>query len=441
MKAKITAKLLSAQSALVKRTKTPLYIWCSDLTNFGAYISKKGKITYIVQRAQHGTSKSQRVIIGHAQYLTLPEAQLKARTIIAQLANGQNAQLLKQQEVLSNIAQAEQVIHDTKNTLASHITTYLEKVPTQRKWSESYLKETTRIFNKEVIPTIGPKPVTKITKKDLIELIENKEAKAPVVALHLYQRLNDLFDWLYRRDLVEQNYILKIDQPKGANKRERVLNDQEIIAFWCACNTEKFNLIKKISEPWQFGKLHQLALLTMARLYEVTEMEWSELDLEARTWTIPSHKNKSKREHLVHLCPQAIQIIKSIPRTNSKYLFASELDPNKTITGHYDAKLRIDELMCSYMEIQPAELKEWVAHDLRRTAATKMQELGIDPMIIELCANRKALKGTSGIYQRHQYLVQRKEAFERLGAHVEALMAPKPEQSQPDDLELVGCAA
>jgi integrase len=184
-----------------------------------------------------------------------------------------------------------------------------------------------------------------------------------------------------------------------------VLADSEIKSFWSACGFDPV-----------FGPFYQLLLLTAQRREEVSDMRWAELDLLNRTWTIPKERTKNGKQHLVHLSTQAVAIIEGLER-RGEFLFATT--GKAGLRGYGSAKARLDKHM------NPDT--PWRVHDLRRTAASGMAALGFQPHIIERVLNH--LSGAQGglvsVYQRFEYLEERKRALEAWGSHVEGLITER----------------
>ena len=113
-------------------------------------------------------------------------------------------------------------------------------------------------------------------------------------------------------------------------------------------------------------------------------MQWSELDLEACTWSLPRERVKNDRRHEVPLARQAIAIINAVPRIGDKYVFTLS---GTAATNNFKAKKRLNQL---------AGIEAWTLHDLRRTAASGMAKLGVSLVVIE-----KVLNHVSGSLGRH----------------------------------------
>jgi integrase len=210
-----------------------------------------------------------------------------------------------------------------------------------------------------------------------------------------------------KRKIVPTSPAENIDAPKSVEKRDRVLSEGEVKSFWLATS----------SLPLPYDAFHRALLLTAQRREEVAGMRWPEVDVEKGTWLIPKERTKNGKEHLVHLSPQ---VLAALPvRGDSAFVFASAKG-HTSISGYSKAKGRLDQAM------NPA--KPWRVHDLRRTAASGMASLGFQPHIIERVLNHVsgAQGGLVGVYQRYEYIEDRKRALCAWGNHVEALVSDKP---------------
>ncbi len=259
------------------------------------------------------------------------------------------------------------------------------------------------------IPALGKDTrLTEITKADLRKLIEDKQdAGHHTGARLLFAALNPFFKWCVSRDLLAKSHLDCLTRPKPAKARDRILTDDEIKVFWQATS---------ILPP--FGSFYRLLLLTAQRREEVGAMRWSEIDTKVRTWTIPKERTKNGKTHIVHLSPQALEVLALVPtQATSEYVFTATLET--AISGYTRAKARLDNLM--------GGIPAWRGHDLRRTAASGMAKLGFQPHVIERVLNHisGAQGGLVSVYQRHEYLEDRKRAIEAWGAYVEQLTSKK----------------
>jgi integrase len=222
----------------------------------------------------------------------------------------------------------------------------------------------------------------------------------------IHVALNSFFAWARRQRRVTVNPCAGVWHPTAPPARDRVLSDAEIIKFWAAVNT--------VEQP--FKAALQLLLLTGSRLNEVGGMRRDELGADG-TWTIPGIRTKNHRPHVVPLSSQMREIIAAVPVIEGPFAFTTT--GRSAVSGWSKIKQALD----SKMGVPP-----WRLHDLRRTTATGMAELGIAPHVIEAVLNHVsgARAGVAGVYNRAIYSEEKRTALERWCAHVLGLVSGKP---------------
>jgi integrase len=174
----------------------------------------------------------------------------------------------------------------------------------------------------------------------------------------MFSTLSGMFSWLVEQRRLRVNPVMGVARPETPKTRDRVLSETEILAFWKAASSERA----------EFGGLLKTLLLTGCRLNEVAGMRWSELK-GADIWEIPGTRTKNHRTHQVPLSPLVRATIESVPARSPELVFST--DGRHPIAAWSQLKRRIDAAM--------GNPPPWVLHDLRRTAATGMAELGIPP--------------------------------------------------------------
>ena len=144
-------------------------------------------------------------------------------------------------------------------------------------------------------------------------------------------------------------------------------------------------------------------------------MRWSELDFDAGVWTLPAERSKNRRAHTIPLLPAAMAIIESVPRTSRGHLFGTRARAGFTIWDH--SKRDFDRRLGD-------AVKPWRLHDLRRSVATGMGDIGIEPHVIEAVLNHYSghRRGVAGIYNRSGYEKAVRLALARWADHVMALV-------------------
>jgi integrase len=164
------------------------------------------------------------------------------------------------------------------------------------------------------------------------------------------------------------------------------------------------------------GKIVRLLILLGSRRQEVGGMRWTELDLDAgKTWALPAARSKNNRAHTIALPPAALDIIRSVPRRTQDALFGDRSPAGFSDWSH--AKERLDQPLAG-------AVKPWRLHDIRRSVATGMADIGVEPHHIEAVLNHHSghRAGIHGIYNRSSYTNEVARALARWSEHVTALI-------------------
>jgi integrase len=304
-----------------------------------------------------------------------------------------------------------------------------------------YIEETKRNFDNHVLPRWKDRTLEGITRRDVIHLLdaiaayeapEGRQPKTkqerppggPIAANRVLAAVRAMLNWALRRGMIEVNPCALVERPGEETRRERTLTAAEIQELWAAFT----------SQGHPFGPYFQIALLTGQRRTEVARMKWASLDLAAGTWTLDAAETKNGQPHVVPLSAAAIAIIKAIPRKTktlpdkkqvpSPWVFTS--DGGAPISGFSSAKDQVDAKVAKAR--RDAEITEdmpsWGIHDLRRTAATEMGRLGTPEFIIGKVLNHTSKGITGQVYNRYEYLAEKKQALEQWGVYLEKLVAP-----------------
>jgi integrase len=255
---------------------------------------------------------------------------------------------------------------------------------------------------KDVIPAWGKRKVTDITRRDAVLLIDKVRQRAPVGASRLQSVLVRMFNFAAERGIIDFSPLVGMRRPKE-KPRSRVLSDAEIKALWTGLDLEN----KKIDIYAPTKLAVKMILLTGQRPGEVTNMRWGEI--EGQTWTIPAGRAKNRQENRVPLCPMTLKALKAarmFSHPDCEYVFESSYKPRTPITrqgvtravDRHQAEMGIEE--------------KFTPHDLRRTVRTRLAELGINDVVAERVLGHK-LQGVMGIYNRHGYDAEKRQALTR----------------------------
>jgi integrase len=232
------------------------------------------------------------------------------------------------------------------------------------------------------------------------------DGKAPIAGRTLaYGRA--CYGWALKRRRLLVNPFAGLPVIEGAHpSRDRVLTDAEVGAIWRASG----------SMGLPFGPLVRLLLLTGQRREEVAALRWSELSADLSIWTLPGARTKNGRAHVVHLAEPARAILASVPRIVGQDLMFS-VTGTTAPSGFSKAKLALDAAIA--MELG-AEIAGWRFHDFRRTAVTWLAGAGFPPHVADRLLNHVggSIQGVAAIYQRSEFLAERKAALVAWSAHV-----------------------
>lgn len=133
---------------------------------------------------------------------------------------------------------------------------------------------------------------------------------------------------------------------------------------------------------------------------------WSEFDLDAGEWLIPAGRMKGKKDHIVFLPTQAVEMLRELQRLGygSAWVLPMPTDPKRPMNGN-----NLDGAHAA--AITAAKIDDYVIHDHRHTASTQLREMGHLPEVVETALSH-AIPGMAGVYSHAQYKKQRLEMLQ-----------------------------
>jgi len=399
MKAKITKSSIDELREQAIAAGKTVYCWDTELTGMGALATSKGSASYFIEYRIGGRgSPNRRLSIGKHGPLTPEQARKKAKAKLGQVADGKDvAQIEKEKRSKFAVGTLKEVV---------------ERYLGAKSRDTRYWRETRRLLNQNLLEQLGSKAIATVTKTDIANAVSKAAERSHAAARNVFAAVRPLFAWAHDQGIIESNPIAGMKGPDPLKSRDRVLSDDEIAAFWRA--TERMGGV--------FAPIFRLALLLGQRREEIAGMRWEdELDLDKATWTIPGERCKNGKPHSLDLSPQALAILRGLHVNRiADCDFVFSTTGATSVSGFSNAKERLDVLMA---EEFGKPVKPWRLHDLRRTAASGMAGLGFAPQVIERVLNH--LSGTQGglqgVYQRHEYRVERKAALLAWGSFIERL--------------------
>jgi integrase len=379
--------------------KSDLVVFDDDVPGFGLRLRAGGSRTFIVQYALGG--RSRRMTIGTTKILDAAKARQTARNLLAKVRLGHDP------AVERTVARA-RASDDPLGAIIGRFLARQERRLRPRSYDESkrYLERYLKPLHE-----LHPASINRATVAARLGKIASEHGA--VSADRARAILSSFFAWAIGEGLCETNPVAGTNKHfDGARSRDRVLTDRELAAIW------------KALPDSDYGAIVRLLILTGQRREEIGALQWSEVDLEAREIALPPARTKNKRPHDVPLCDQALSILKSRPAHAGRDLVFGDgprardgEDRGCGFQGWSKAKLALDQ--------QTSSVGPWRLHDVRRTVATRMAELGVQPHVVESVLNHISghKAGVAGVYNRSSYATEKREALDFWGKHVEALTA------------------
>ena len=262
-------------------------------------------------------------------------------------------------------------------------------------------------------------PLAKVERRDIATVIAAvAENSGATTGNRVRTSLSTFFSWAMMHGLVESNPVIGTMRNRERS-RERVIEPSELRVIWTSLADD------------HFGAIIKLLALTGQRAGEIAALRWSEV--RDNVIVLPSDRTKNHRAHVVPFSRAARAIIEAQPRrTNADgrprdLIFGLAEGP---FSGWSNSKEKLDTRIT---EATGKPLPHWTPHDLRRTAATGMAELGIQPHVIEAVLNHISghRAGVAGIYNRASYEREKRTALDLWAEHLMAIVEGRESNIRP----------
>lgn len=267
--------------------------------------------------------------------------------------------------------------------------------------------EVKRVLEKDVLPKWKGRTIETITRRDVIEVLDGiVDRGAPTLARRTHSYLHRFFRWCVGRDIIAANPMADLPKSGAETSRDRVLSDDELARVWRAAG----------GLGYPFGPAIRELILTGARRDEIGSLQRHELD--GGTIRLEGERTKNGEPHTIPLPGLARRIIENLPKIGANGTFVFTTTGDTAVSGWSKAKRALD---------RAAGVDPWRIHDLRRTCATGMQRLGIPLQVVEAVLNHisGSRAGVVGIYQRHGFEDEKREALAAWARYVALLARPR----------------
>ncbi len=362
MRQKITERTLTR--------KAPGEIWDEYLPGFGLRIGKTKKTFFVMTRIN---GKQRRITVGNAAMLSLADARDKARDILRDAARGidpQEAERVAKREAL--LAR--------RDTFRAVSEAYMQELGRHLKTGP----ELQRKLDKDILPALGDIPVAEVRRADIKAFFLAKAEATPVQANRLLALMRVILNYAIDEELIDANPAARI-KARPETPRSRYLSEAEIKSFW--------NGLDNTAIDPKMIRILKLLLVTGQRRAEVGGMKWAEINMSKAIWELPAERTKAGRGHRVPLTPLAMDLIGE--PSGSEYVFSNG-------GGRPYALMSIGQALMRQLPVLGLTERATV-HDLRRTMATHLGDLGIDRIIIGKLLNHAEQGVTGRVYDLGAY--------------------------------------
>ena len=320
---------------------------------------------------------------------TLAQARLWREQCRALIAHGRSPAAARQAEKEAQAGRA-------TDTVAAFAELWYADIVSR---TNSEPRNTRRVLNKDVLPAIGDKPVADVTIPDILAITDAVKARgADQMALQTRNVIKRLFAYVIARGKTRFNPAAAIEARFIATARSRdvALTQQEI--------GQLLRGIYQSSIRRQYKLALHLLVLCMVRKGELIGANWDEIDFEKAEWLIPAERMQKDRPHLVPLSRQAVAMFEELKGLVSKSPWVL---PSRNTLKEPIAHSTLNQAIRTL----DLGIRDFVIHDFRRTASTQLHEAGFNSDWIEKALAHEQ-KGVRGIYNKAEYLSQRREMLQ-----------------------------
>ena len=379
---------LTDRSIAALKPKTERYeAWEDGRTGLGVRVSTKGRRSWVYMYRFEG--RARRMTLGVYPKMGLADARL---------AHAKAKKLLDEEIDPGSQHVEQRRAERTAETVSDLIEEYLLRHARPYKKSA---KEDERVLRKEVEPEWGRRKAKTITRRNVITLLDGIADRGhPVMRNRLASLIRRMFSFAVERGILDATPCVGI-RPLRETPRDRVLTPDEIKTLWTGLDGADMAPGTKLALKF--------LLVTGQRRQEVTGARRSEIDDAEKIWEIPAERTKNGRLHRVPLSPLAATLLREIDRLRegSEWLFPSPMAGRPITPGSVTRAFQYNLATMGLDGITP--------HDLRRTCATAMTQLGISQFVVARLLNHTDRTITGRVYDRNEYLPQKRQAFDAWG--------------------------
>lgn len=386
--------------------------WDTKIPGLGAYRTASGYVSFVFQFRSPEDDRSRRITLGRFGQLTIEQVRGMAAEYAFEVANDIDP-IEKRKKSEEDEQRSKELI------LANHVADYLER---RQSGEKPHNKQQLNVINNDIVGHLGGKRIDRLTVKEVEDfgaaLLERGSSAKRMGLVYLKSILNDA----KKRGLIAINPVDPVDIPKSG-QRDRRLDDREILRFMEAA--------RDLGGPR--GAILELLMRTLKRKSEISEMTWSEIDLDKGIFYLPSGRSKNRTAYQIPLSAHIIAIIESQqPDEKLRRGPVFTLDGGKTtpemgsqVKNLLDANMARRLALANERDGRQDTVSHFVIHDLRTTAASRMQEAPFrySESIIDLMLLHSVGSQITKLYQRSQRLDEIAENMDTWNEWLDELLA------------------
>jgi integrase len=372
----------SARRLDLPKGKAEAIVFDDDIPGFGLRLREGGSRAWVVQYKIG--SKQRRMTLGSIKTVSATKARASAKDILASVRLGKDPQGEKAE---ARITAAE--------TFKLAVDRFLDRQ--ERRLRPKTYTDVRRYLLSHWRPLHGLS-LAKITRATVAARLAAIAHESGLTAADRARAaLSAMFAWAIREGLCDANPVIGTNKASDARPRERVLSDKELADVWRALGDD------------DYARVVKLLILTGSRREEIGGLRHVEVNLESCMLSLAGERTKNHRPHDIPLSAPACAVLNIYVPSNREFVFG----PGKGFRNWWACKTALNAKLNGSMT-------PWRLHDLRRTVATGMAELGVQPHIVEAVLNHVSghKAGIAGVYNRAVYAPEKAAALELWARHV-----------------------
>lgn len=268
------------------------------------------------------------------------------------------------------------------------------------KWKDTHTEKVKRSLELDIFPFIGKIPIKDITTPQIISILKKVEKRGALEALKkLRQRCNGIFLYAKVMGLIDNNPVEGIEMVLKSNIRQNFnsIKLEELPELINAINSEPLDITTRVG-LW-------LAMYTLQRTSEIRFATWDEFDFDKKLWTIPAERMKMKREHIVPLPNQVIELLLELKDVTGEYTYVFS-----SLRKPYDKPFSENAMLFALYRM--GFRGRMTVHGFRHLGSTSLNEEGFDSRYIEKQLSHEDRNKVRGAYNKAEYLSERVEMMQ-----------------------------